>query len=91
MTKLQDEILKNLEPLFTEAIANGKWFWNRYSDSWFSPDEMRYQHSQGKFIWGPANWELRNPEELVNRIIEKISRLQLELRDVQDRISQCPK
>lgn len=51
--------------LIEEARANGKWLHCAYQDLWFSPDELDAANRNGKFRWGPANWSLRDPQEMV--------------------------
>lgn len=51
--------------LFEEARKNGTWFWGKYHDIWFSPDELEAEHAKGNFVWGAVNWELRDPAELL--------------------------
>jgi hypothetical protein len=60
-----DEIRQSLVPLFQEARERRLWFYCSYQDLWFSPDELEKEQTAGKFVWGAANWRLRNPEELV--------------------------
>lgn len=57
---------KMMKPLFEQARAEGKWFWTRYQDIWFSPDQLAAEHAKGSFRWGPVNWKLRDPQERVN-------------------------
>jgi len=59
----REEILKELEPLFEKAEKEGKWFYCKYQGLWFSPQKLREQQEQGRFIWGSCNWELRDPRE----------------------------
>ena len=60
-----DDILQSLEPLFRKAERECLWFRSPYQDLWFSPAELRANQANGRFIWGPENWELRDPIELV--------------------------
>lgn len=59
----KEEILKNLEPMFKRAKKEGKWFHSYIQDIIFSPKELREDQANGKYIWGPDNWELVNPKE----------------------------
>lgn len=59
------EILRQLQPLFEQARREGKWFHTFYQDIWLSPDELEAAHKKGRFLWGPCNWTLRDPKELV--------------------------
>lgn len=55
-----------LEPLLQQAEAEHKWLWCVYQDLWFSPAGLRAAHLKGKFRWGPANWKLRSPREMLD-------------------------
>jgi len=59
----RETILAGLQPLFEEARREGKWFWCAYQDLWFTPDDLAAEHAKGSFIWGAANWRLRDPRE----------------------------
>lgn len=54
-----------LGALFDEARASGKWFWCRYQDLWFAPDDLEARQRNGTFRWGAVNWELRDPREKI--------------------------
>lgn len=56
-------ILNGLEPLFKEAEKYGLWFYTSYQQLWLSPQELREEQANGRFIWGAANWQIRSPEE----------------------------
>ncbi len=56
-------ILKMLAPLLEEARQKGLWFYSPYQGLWFSPDELESLQKEGRFRWGPDNWELRDPRE----------------------------
>lgn len=58
-----DPVTIEMRPLFAQARAEGKWFWGRYHDIWFSPDELEAEQRNGKFRWGPVNWELLDPKD----------------------------
>lgn len=52
-----------LEGLFVTARRQGLWFFHQGLAGifWFSPEELEAEQLKGNFIWGPANWTLRNP------------------------------
>jgi hypothetical protein len=62
---VRKEILEELEPLFAHAEREKLWFYCGHQDQWLSPGQLRALHKEGRFIWGPANWSLRDPEERV--------------------------
>jgi hypothetical protein len=84
----RQDILNGLEPLFNQAERECLWFYSRYQDMWFSPNELREAHSKGRFIWGAPNWELRDPQEK----IDSLERLKLitdvEISEMRKRINQ---
>lgn len=59
------DIAAELRKLTAQARAEGKWLWCNYQDIWFSPDQLDEQNRNGKFLWGPVNWQLRDPAERV--------------------------
>jgi hypothetical protein len=71
MTK--EEILKELDPLFEKAEKENLYFYSNYQCIWMSPKKLRQYHKEGSFIWGPVNWQLKDPkvrtEELKERIV----------------------
>lgn len=62
------EIIDSLQPLFKRADRDGLWFYTDYQQLWFSPNELRKCHKEGRFVWGAENWNLRNPQERLNQI-----------------------
>jgi hypothetical protein len=69
---MNPEIDKLMAPLFERAEREGLWFYTSYQDLWFytsyqdlwfSPEELRKAQREGRFRWGPGNWQLRAPEE----------------------------
>lgn len=54
---------QTLPELIDKAERNTLWLWCRYQDLWFSPAQLREANAQGRFRWGPVNWELRDPKE----------------------------
>lgn len=66
MSENASQILQLLEPLFEEAEKSGLWFYAKYQSIWLHPKELRAEHAKGKFVWGPVNWILRNPEEYID-------------------------
>ena len=58
----------DLAPLFERADAEVLWFFSPYQRLWFSPDELRRHHANGKFRWSAVNWQLRNPQERLDEL-----------------------
>lgn len=82
------EILRSLEPLFTEAERTGKWFYSKYQAMWFTPTELRVAHNNNRFVWGAVNWELRDPLERIRELKLHITSLLDEFANVTRRIAQ---
>jgi hypothetical protein len=59
----KEQILDQLKPMMDKAKAKGLWFRSCYQNIWFSPTELQAEWNNGKFIWGPINWELCDPKE----------------------------
>lgn len=62
------EILKGLERLFKKAENENLWFYSKYQKLWFSPQQLRKEHAEGRYIWAAVNWTLRYP---LDRQLEK--------------------
>jgi hypothetical protein len=87
METKKEKILKSLEPMFKEAEEKGLWFNSKYQDLWYSPSELKEKQSEGRFIWGKENWELRNPKELIKEHERAIEYRNKEISNICDRIS----
>lgn len=59
----KEQMRQLLEPLISQAEAEGKWLHCSYQDLWFSPAQLREENRKGSFLWGPVNWTLRDPQE----------------------------
>ncbi len=59
-----------MEELFATADQEGLMLHCAYQDMWFTSDELRADQANGKFRWGPVNWELR-PASDRTRVLEK--------------------
>ena len=80
-------IQKDLKPLFDLAKIQKLWFWSRYQDLWFSPDDLKELQSKGRFIWGKDNWELRDPKEKLDRLKHLAENAARDVKDFEKRIS----
>ena len=61
----RQQILSDMEPIIKSAEESGLWLFCQYQQLWFSPSELRKEHANGRFIWGPVNWEVRSPLDLL--------------------------
>lgn len=64
-SEYRERILNMLEPLFQEAEEKGLVFRANYQGTVFTPAELRAQHEDGLFLWGPANWQLVDPRLII--------------------------
>ncbi len=92
MSTQDQSLLISLKPLFEEAEEKGLWFYHESHEVgqiWCSPEYLRLQQSEGKMIWSPEHWELRNPlyymkslhmkaEAIVNEYNTMAKRMRLE-------------
>jgi hypothetical protein len=82
----KEEVLESLKPLMREAKITGEWFYSNYQDMWFSPKELENMWEEGRFIWGPANWKLRDPQELIMAKCTQFNALDKGIATLKDRI-----
>ena len=75
----REKILASLEPLFQEAERTGKWFYSNYQGLWFSPEQLREHHKNGRFIWGAVNWTLRDPKEKLIELLDHKETIEREI------------
>jgi len=50
--------------MFEKADAEKLWFYHEsgeVGEVWASPEYLRLMQSQGRLLWSPEHWELRNP------------------------------
>jgi hypothetical protein len=57
------ETVLTMEDLFERAKRDGLWFYTAIHQLWFSPRELKELRALGRFTWGAAYWELRDPQE----------------------------
>lgn len=72
MSTERNEILEGLAALIDHAEHAGKWLHCSYQDLWFSPTELRAANAEGRMLWGPANWTLRDPSELIEQACNRV-------------------
>lgn len=56
-----------LRVLIEKAEHEGKWLRCFYQNLWFSPAELRHANDNGRFNWSPENFELRDPQDLLEQ------------------------
>lgn len=78
--------MKELEPLIKRAKEEKKWLYCSYQSLWFSPEELEKENSQGRFRWGPLNWDLRDPGERIHQIEKMIKDKNEELKNFKERM-----
>jgi hypothetical protein len=75
----RQEILESLQPLFDQADRYGLWLHCNYQDMWFHPDELRDYHKKDQFLWSPANWQLRDPDEKLLELLNRKKSIENEI------------
>jgi hypothetical protein len=73
------EVQELLKPLIAEAKATDRWLHCHYQDLWFSPEQLEAANAQGRFLWGPVNWTLRDPQERVAILSRDVENARLAL------------
>lgn len=81
----QNEILEGLQPLYEKADREGFWFYSVYQDIWFHPDELREKQSNGQFLWGAVNWQLRQPDDKLLELLQKKKGIEREIEQFKQR------
>lgn len=81
------EIKEGLKPLFEQAEKEDLIFYCGYQDLFFTPQELKTAHSNGRFIWGVVNWDLRPKNEPIERLESKITMLEEELEKLKIRFN----
>ena len=79
-------VVELMEPLLREAEARWLWLYCSYQDMWFSPRRLREQHAKGYFRFGPVNWELRDPKDLLASCEKDLHKAQLYIESVREEI-----
>lgn len=79
-----------MNDLFEQAEERGYWFFTSYQSLWFAPAELREHRAAGRFYWGPTNWTLRNPSELVTEKREAVTKALTEFENTVRRVSSFP-
>jgi hypothetical protein len=75
----KENIATMLAPLIGEARRRKLWLYCSYQGLWFSPDELAKENANGKFLWGPVNWQLRDPAEGLARLAQKVDDARAEM------------
>jgi len=83
----KNRILKTLEALFFEAKKHSLWFYCGYNNLWFSPSELKKEHSENRYVWSVCNWALRNPNGELKRLENSIEHAQNNYDEFKKRIS----
>lgn len=68
----QSDNQRGRDELIRDAERRGLWLRSPYQNLWFSPQELRDQNAKGSFCWGPLNFELRDPQEMVRALEREI-------------------
>lgn len=85
----EQAILMAMEPVIREAEDSGMWFYHKSPERgeiWASPQYLRLRHSQGRYIWGPDQWELRSPRAYMNQLKHRAREIVEEYNDMVRRL-----
>ena len=80
-----------LDQLIEKAKQESKWLYCGAINLWLSPEELEEHNKNGRFQLAPANWQLRDPSELIKEKEDKISEMQKELDTIKNRVLQWEK
>lgn len=75
-----------LEPLILQAEREGKWLQSNYQGFWMSPKELREANAKGRFLWGPVNWSLRDPSDMVREAERQVEEAKVRLEVVKAKL-----
>lgn len=84
-------IRNELAQLIAQAEHEGKWLHCHYQDLWFSPAELRRANAEGHFLWGVVYWQLRDPDEHLDRLRAEAARAQRAVKEFVDRMRKAGK
>jgi hypothetical protein len=80
-------ILDGLKPLFKKARKEKLLFQSNYDrDIIFTPDELKKAQAEGRFVWGPVNWELIEPERIKQWLKIKVDEAQKDYQSFLERL-----
>jgi MoxR-like ATPase len=79
-------ILDGLKPLFEKARKEKLLFRSNYQGVLFTPDELEKAQDEGRFVWGPSNWELVHPANIKAAFEDEIDRAKREYQFFLDRL-----
>jgi hypothetical protein len=79
-------ILDGLKSLFEKARREKLLFHSNYQDLLFTPDELEKAQAEGRFLWGPRNWKLIDPEEIKEAFEYAIDNAKQEYQSFLDRL-----
>ncbi len=82
------EAYEPLEPLIKEAEDTGQWLFTPYQGMWFTPKELREKNKNGSFRWGPASWQLVDPQEKIESLQKNVDEATEELDKWKEKLSE---
>lgn len=63
----REQIIASLAPLFDRAERENLLFRAHYQQIVFTPGELQKEQADGRFVWGPVNWELISKDEYLRQ------------------------
>lgn len=82
-------VKEELAELLDQADREGLWLFTSYQQMWFSHADLRAQNDAGRFLWGPANWQLRDPAELIAQKEQALEVVQRDLDETRIRVQRA--
>jgi MoxR-like ATPase len=82
----KQRILEGLKPLFEKARKEKLLFRSYYQSLIFIPDELEKAQAEGRFVWGPSNWELVHPGNIKAALEDEIDTAKREYQSFLDRL-----
>lgn len=82
------QILESFKPLFKKAKKHGLWFYCKHLGLWLSPEELKAEQTNGRFLWGAINWELRHPSQKLGQLLDMAHKSQQAVATFKARMSE---
>lgn len=63
-----------MRALIAKARAEKKWIYSNTmaGEYWWSPDWLEEENTNGRFLWGAINFELRDPQDRVKQAQKRL-------------------
>lgn len=82
----EENVFRLMKPLLQKARDNNCVLRSRYQGIYFTPDELEAAWKDGRFVWGPVNWDLVSCDEARRRHRLEVEEAQRNLDSFSDRV-----